>query len=195
MGPQAKNVAATGASGFCMAEVVNLRTMPGDTELAHVLYPSERARFVGIRRTLRQRQFLAGHWLVRQLACERCGGVPTDWRWCSTPRGEPGLFHKGQAICVSVSHRGDWLACAISSQPVWHRYRGLGAAVRLVVACRLRISSRAERRWRRPDTGRAESKVRQLLVPARGQRKAGWSWRRNPRVASAASALLRAFRS
>jgi 4'-phosphopantetheinyl transferase len=105
-------------SGFCVAELVHLRTLPDNAELARVLDTAEYNRLVGIHKALRQRQFSGGHWLVRQLACERFGGSPTDWQWRSTPDGEPSLRREDHAICVSVSHSGDWLACAISSEPV-----------------------------------------------------------------------------
>lgn len=104
--------------GFCIAELASLRMLPDDTKLAYALDSAERTRLAGIRKSLRRRQFLGSHWLVRRLACEQFGGSPTDWKWESTTRGEPSLQRAGQAICISVSHSGDWLACAISSDPV-----------------------------------------------------------------------------
>lgn len=95
-----------------------MQALPDDGQLARVLDTAEYNRLVGIRKALRRRQFLAGHWLVRKLACERLGGAPTDWQWCSSADGEPSLHRDGQAICISVSHSGEWLACAISSEPV-----------------------------------------------------------------------------
>ena len=105
-------------TGACIAELINLRTLPDDSILLEALDHGERARLAGIRKSLRQRQFLGGHWLVRRLACERFGGSTTDWKWCRTERGEPSLQRQNEAICISVSHSGDWLACAVSSERI-----------------------------------------------------------------------------
>lgn len=103
---------------FCMAELVHLQSLPEHASLIRVLDTGEATRLGRIRNELRRRQFLGGHWLVRHLACGRFGGSPTDWRWRSNENGQPSLHLEGHALRVSVSHSGEWLACAISSEPV-----------------------------------------------------------------------------
>jgi 4'-phosphopantetheinyl transferase len=117
-GLRERTIDAEPTSGFCIAELVSLRTLPDDTQLAYALDPAECGRLAGIRKALRRRQFLGGHWLVRKLACEGFGGSPTEWQWSCTAGGQPGLRREGRAISVSVSHSGEWIACAISSEPV-----------------------------------------------------------------------------
>lgn len=66
----------------------------------------------------RRRQLLAGHWLVRSLAVQAHGGDLAAWRW-SRPEGQPAfLQHEGDIVFASISHSGDWLACAIAEDAI-----------------------------------------------------------------------------
>jgi 4'-phosphopantetheinyl transferase len=82
----------------------------------------EQLRLSAMRSELRQRQFLAGHWLVRCLAAETLGGKPREWLLSADPDGVPRLskstYCAGQGVCASISHCGDWVVTAISPWPV-----------------------------------------------------------------------------
>lgn len=85
------------------------------------LTPQERARYDAMRSLRRREQFLVGHWLLRTLATEFSASPPEDWSFFLDERGRPALRSRnrdGSALHASVSHSGDWVACAVSEQPI-----------------------------------------------------------------------------
>ena len=80
----------------------------------------EAARLRQMTATARQRSFLAGHWLARQVAA--------DWLQAGTAGmavhrhgdGRPQLRVDGEpsTLSLSLSHSGDWLAIALATAPV-----------------------------------------------------------------------------
>ena len=77
---------------------------------------SESERLPRLRAERRRAHFLAGHWLMRELLAEGLGGSPLDWplqqHVDQPPTLERDVF---DARHLSISHSGDWLACAFSS--------------------------------------------------------------------------------
>lgn len=69
--------------------------------------------------TLRRRQYLAGHWLLRELASETLGGEPTDWHFETDADPRPRLRHAdGRPCWASLSHSGTQLAAVLAPTPV-----------------------------------------------------------------------------
>lgn len=82
------------------------------------LTPDETTRLAGMGSAHRRQQFLAGHWLVRVLAAQARGNDFSAWQW-ARPEGEPAfLLCGGQRVFASISHSGDWLACAVATTPI-----------------------------------------------------------------------------
>ena len=84
------------------------------------LTDDERGRLAVMGSALRRRQFLAGHWLARTFA-GRVLRIEVDG--CTLVRaddGSPRLRVDGRATDwhVSLSHTGDWVACALAPAPV-----------------------------------------------------------------------------
>lgn len=85
------------------------------------LSASERARLDAITAPGRRAQFLAGRWCTRQLLADEYGGdASRDWSLAAGAQEPPRLLRSplSNALCVAISHSGDWVACAVSSQPV-----------------------------------------------------------------------------
>lgn len=85
------------------------------------LTQEERARFDAMRSERRRHQFLAGHWRLRCLASERMPSAPDEWLWAPDAQGRPALRHRRSEelrLHASLSHSGDWIACAVSEQPI-----------------------------------------------------------------------------
>ncbi|HEX4853591.1 4'-phosphopantetheinyl transferase family protein [Arenimonas sp.] len=83
------------------------------------LTAGEDLRLQGIVATLRRRQYLAGHWLLREMASRAHGGEPADWRFETDTDPRPRLRHAdGRILWGSLSHSGEHLAAAIASAPV-----------------------------------------------------------------------------
>src|SRR5689334_9453600 len=71
---------------------------------------AERERLQRISSVRRRQQFLAGHWLTRELAARHGGGAPESWEITSTPEGAPLLVLRAggtSSIRMSLSHSGD----------------------------------------------------------------------------------------
>ncbi len=82
------------------------------------LTPDETTRLAGMGSAHRRQQFLAGHWLVRVLAAQARGNESSAWQW-ARPEGEPAFLQCGrQRVFASISHSGDWLACAVAGAPI-----------------------------------------------------------------------------
>ncbi len=106
------------------------------------LTADEASRLQAMSAPVRRRSFLAGHWLARRLAA--------DWLQADVARialdrhadGRPQLLLDGapSPLSLSLSHSGDWLACAIASVPVGidvelpRRLRDLQALARFAFA-------------------------------------------------------------
>jgi 4'-phosphopantetheinyl transferase len=93
-----------------------LQRAPADTD--GWLSPSERERIPRLRVDARRRQYLAGHWLLRELLAEIGGGGALDWALRERRSQAPAVDAGGAALHVSLSHSGDWVAAAVGSQPI-----------------------------------------------------------------------------
>jgi 4'-phosphopantetheinyl transferase EntD len=84
------------------------------------LSQEEQARLSAMTAQRRRTQFIAGRWLARQSLAARGGGRWQDYALSAPDDGAPQLLAApvSGAWYFSLSHSGDWLACAISSQPV-----------------------------------------------------------------------------
>ncbi|WP_290884581.1 4'-phosphopantetheinyl transferase superfamily protein [Arenimonas sp.] len=83
------------------------------------LTAGEDLRLQAIVAALRRRQYLAGHWLLREMASDAHGGEPADWRFETDADPRPRLRHAdGRGLWASLSHSGEHLAAAIASAPV-----------------------------------------------------------------------------
>ena len=85
------------------------------------LSESELVRYRSISTANRKGQYLAGHFLVRKMAARMFGNTPADWTYVEDESHQRRLTcsHQGFPIpYVSISHSGDWIAAAISLQPI-----------------------------------------------------------------------------
>jgi 4'-phosphopantetheinyl transferase len=82
------------------------------------LSPSEQARLQRLKIESRRGQYLSGHWLARCLIAEQLGGQPQDWSLEERPNLPPAVIGHEQSTFLSLSHSGDWIACALSDQPI-----------------------------------------------------------------------------
>ncbi|HEY9103773.1 4'-phosphopantetheinyl transferase family protein [Chitinimonas sp.] len=99
---------------LALAQVVKLHA---EWSVGGVLQTDETARVAGFSRPQRRAQFLAGRWLARRLLCQAVGGAPADWTLSATAGRPPQVL--GQPNWrLSVSHSGDWVACALADRPV-----------------------------------------------------------------------------
>jgi 4'-phosphopantetheinyl transferase len=104
-----------------------LATMPADT---HWLSASECARLDTIRHAGRREQYLAGHWLARQVLATAFGEDAVLLERRSLPPAVQG--HEGTRF-VSISHGAQWVAAAAADVPVGidleQRPRALDASI------------------------------------------------------------------
>ena len=101
--------------------LVRLARLPdaADDDQADWLTVAERERLATLRAPLRRRQFLAGHRLARELAIEHAGGTLVEWRLSADAAGAPRIDGPCNETChVSLAHAGEWIAAAVSTQPV-----------------------------------------------------------------------------
>lgn len=125
---------------ICLLEVTTLGAFayPGADE--GWLTPVEQTRLQTILAPLRQRQYLAGHWLVRVLAARSFGGEARQWRWDDQAGPRPQLLRDGVRAWATLSHSGEHLAAAVAPQPIgldleWpHRRRDVMALARHMFA-------------------------------------------------------------
>jgi 4'-phosphopantetheinyl transferase len=82
------------------------------------LSESEAERVATLRHAGRRDQYLAGHWLARVLLARAFGGVPVQWRLRERKGQPPEVHGRGDALRVSISHAGDWVAVAAADTPV-----------------------------------------------------------------------------
>jgi 4'-phosphopantetheinyl transferase len=93
-----------------------LQRAPADTD--GWLSPSERERIPRLRVDARRRQYLAGHWLLRELLAEVGGGGAQDWPLRERRSQAPAVDAGRAVLHVSLSHSGDWVAAAVAGQPI-----------------------------------------------------------------------------
>lgn len=81
---------------------------------------AERTRLSTITAPRRRSQFIAGRWLARRCLAAQAGGHWQDYALSAPDDGAPQLLAAPVpgVWYFSLSHSGDWLACAISPQPV-----------------------------------------------------------------------------
>lgn len=86
------------------------------------LSEAEQARLSAMTAPRRRAQFLAGRRLARQCLAARAGGRWQDYALSAPEDGAPQVLaapaSAGGPWYFSLSHSGDWLACAVSPQPV-----------------------------------------------------------------------------
>ncbi len=81
------------------------------------LTTTEQRRVAGIDKATRRDQFLASRWQARLLLAQAVGGEPAEWRLIAMRDAPPAVDgHAG--LHLSVSHSGDWVACAVAEAPV-----------------------------------------------------------------------------
>lgn len=68
-----------------------------------------------MRNAARQTQYLAGHWLTRVLLARAFGGAPGLWKLLECKSHAPKVLDHADAIRVSISHSGDWVAAAVAT--------------------------------------------------------------------------------
>jgi 4'-phosphopantetheinyl transferase len=81
----------------------------------------EQRRLDAISVPKRRQQFLAGHWLAREMAAEVWGGSPQSWNINNSSTGAPQLVSRDfdfTAAHLSLSHSGDWVVAAIAAFPI-----------------------------------------------------------------------------
>lgn len=93
-----------------------LPTLPADPN--SWLSPSEQARLQRLQIPSRRNQYLSGHWLARGLLAQQHGGQAQDWILRECPSLPPTVIGHDTATYLSLSHSGDWIACALSDLPV-----------------------------------------------------------------------------
>ena len=100
-------------------EVASVARVLADAPERHEgwLSESERARLDGLRHPARRDQYRAGHWLARGVLARARGGVPVQWRLLER-KGLPPAVHGYEAVRVSISHAGDWVAVAVAEVPI-----------------------------------------------------------------------------
>lgn len=105
-------------SDDCLLDVSTLDALPPVRVDAPWLTLAEQARLQGIQAPLRQRQYLAGHWRVRELAARAFGGEPEQWQWDDQGGPRPQLLRDGRRAWATLSHCGEHLAAAVAAQPI-----------------------------------------------------------------------------
>lgn len=87
---------------------------PGDQNW---LSPGERKRLAAFTTQGRRAQFIASRWLARWLLWQVHDVVPRDWV-LEAPADAPPRIAGRRDLVLSISHSGDFTACALASQPV-----------------------------------------------------------------------------
>jgi len=81
-------------------------------------HAAERERAASIASPIRRAQFLAGRWLAAQSLAARHGGPADAWHLSCVPDQPPRVLQGPGRPWLSISHRGDSVACAIADGPV-----------------------------------------------------------------------------
>lgn len=124
----------------CLLELTTLSARDWPAADGGWLVPAETLRLQAIQAPLRRRQYLAGHWLVRELAARLFGGEPAQWRWDDPAGPRPQLLREGVRAWATLSHSGEHLAAAVAPRPIGldlerpHRRRDVMALARHMFA-------------------------------------------------------------
>jgi 4'-phosphopantetheinyl transferase len=78
---------------------------------------SEEARFASLASAKRRDQFLAARWQARWLLAQVHGGEPASWV-LEAPHDAPPCVAGRPDLFLSISHSGNWTACALADAPV-----------------------------------------------------------------------------
>lgn len=78
---------------------------------------AERERLATMRTDPRRAQFAAARWQARSLLAGAFGGGPADWPLGAAADAPPGVLGR-RDLHLSVSHSGDFTACAVAGEPV-----------------------------------------------------------------------------
>jgi len=85
------------------------------------LSEEEQARLSAMSAPRRRAQFIAGRWLARRCLAAHAGGRWQDYALSAPEDGAPQVLTSPPAAehwYFSLSHSGDWLACAVSALPI-----------------------------------------------------------------------------
>lgn len=80
------------------------------------LSPTEQARLLRLQVVERRNQYLAGHWLLRQLLADHLRANPREVTLIERENLPPAVADS--PLQVSLSHAGDWVAAAYSAAPI-----------------------------------------------------------------------------
>jgi len=78
---------------------------------------SELVRLDGLGSPARRLSFLSGRWQARCLVAQRRGSDPVDVALAIDPQGRSRIPDAPE-LHLSISHTGDWVACAMANAPV-----------------------------------------------------------------------------
>jgi 4'-phosphopantetheinyl transferase len=82
------------------------------------LSTSEQDRLARLHVEPRRSQYLAGHWLLREMLAQHCGGTPTDWPLQERRSLPPVVASSDNPAYLSIAHSGEWIAAAIATTPI-----------------------------------------------------------------------------
>jgi 4'-phosphopantetheinyl transferase len=106
---------------ICLASVSAPLAAAG-SNCAQWMGEAELARLAAMGSETRRRQFIAGHWLARDVAAGFTGTNPHDWLLVAAANGAPELHLRStsrrQGIHLSLSHSGEMVAAAIAPFPL-----------------------------------------------------------------------------
>ena len=74
------------------------------------LSDSEQTRLEAIKINARREQYIAGHWLVRELLARAFGGEPAQWQLLERKSNPPQVVGQLDNLRVSISHSQNWIA-------------------------------------------------------------------------------------
>lgn len=81
------------------------------------LSASEEARLAAFTSKKRRDQFLAARWQARWLLAQVLGSDPASWL-LDAPSDAPPRVAGRPELFLSISHSGDWTACALANAPI-----------------------------------------------------------------------------
>ena len=112
---------STTVRGAARITLAPLAALPPEAERDQDwLGAAERARLALISVPRRRRQFLAGHWLAREMAAQYAGDARHSWEIATSSDGAPRLVSRDGMVTLSlsISHCADWVACAVAAQAI-----------------------------------------------------------------------------
>ncbi len=92
-----------------------LREFDGNRDL--VWSESEKTRLDQYKTLAQRQRLIAGHGLARRVLVEHLGSELSDWR-LNAASGEPPGVADHPDLYLSLTHSGEWYACALSDQPI-----------------------------------------------------------------------------